>query len=583
MTAASKLLRASVVLVVSLSYLAHVFQFSSGELWKSGLGDWIDPYFINFLPEHWYHSFWSLTDPSSPPMYFPVRHTLGYSHGLILYVPFYLAVRPALHPFVAYNVALLLVIESGIVCLYLVFRKFAGLSVIEALALSAFFFTSQNVINGGTGVWSQRASVFLIPSVLLLALVSARMPEGRLRLALACLSGLLSALLFPQDFPTAAFALLLVVLTMGGPLLRKRLPDLWMRKQDTTAKAALAIAALAIAWGGYVSIIGGIDVRIAGVRIASDEWHRPVMIAAVLVAFVLFRGRIRVGSWGKAFVAGATVGLLVFLWIYLPAYREHHAFPEDELINSLTQWDPDRWRDAYETFRPFEFVFMVGILLLIPWFKIDRSTRLYALWFLFVSFIVLLVPLRFGGFSIWRTLLEWLPGFSAIRDPRRLIYVYELVVVLVTSLLMRRLSEKRASRAVVTVIVLVLLATEWNRAAFAFQRPTAVYDRWVEMPIDIDPSCRSFFIKGASQEYMSRSPHMWALYGVDSMFIALKVSIPTLNGYSAWQPTGWELANPQESNHSERVDRWIERHSLMNVCVFDIDRRTMRPYVTRAR
>jgi len=211
-------------------------------------------------------------------------------------------------------------------------------------------------------------------------------------------------------------------------------------------------------------------------------------------------------------------------------------------------------------------------------FKIDRSTRLYILWFLLLSAIILLVPLRFGTFSIWRALFEWLPGFTPIRDPRRIIYLHELVVVLATALLMTRPSSSRVFRGLITVLALVLMATEWNGETFSFERPTAVHDQWVEKPIDIDPMCRSFFIKEASDYYMSRSPHMWTLYGVDSMFIALKYSLPTLNGYSAWEPDDWGLANPQERGYSEAVERWIRRHSLTDVCAFDIERRTMRPF-----
>jgi len=129
---------------------------------------------------------------------------------------------------------------------------------------------------------------------------------------------------------------------------------------------------------------------------------------------------------------------------------------------------------------------------------------------------------------------------------------------------------------VITALVLVLIVTSWNRETFAFERPTALFDQWVQAPIDIDPSCRSFFIQGASDYYMSRSPHMWTLYGVDSMFVALKYSLPTLNGYSAWAPNDWELANPQEPGYAEAVDRWIRRYSLTDVCAFDIERRTMR-------
>ncbi|MDP9224022.1 MAG: hypothetical protein M3P18_09220 [Actinomycetota bacterium] len=65
-----KLLHAAILLAVSLSYLSYVFHHT---FWRSGLGDWIDPYFINYLLEHWYHSVSTLSDPSSPPCIFRCR------------------------------------------------------------------------------------------------------------------------------------------------------------------------------------------------------------------------------------------------------------------------------------------------------------------------------------------------------------------------------------------------------------------------------------------------------------------------------------------------------------------------------
>ena len=131
----------------------------------------------------------------------------------------------------------------------------------------------------------------------------------------------------------------------------------------------------------------------------------------------------------------------------------------------------------------------------------------------------------------------------------------------------------------IVMLVFLLIVTEWNRNVLDFARPISVYARWVEAPIDIDSSCKSFFIKGASAAYMSRSSNKWSLYAVDSMFISLNVSIPTLNGYSAWWPDRWNLANPQEPGYSEAVARWIELHHLRDVCELDIEARTMRAYV----
>jgi hypothetical protein len=101
----------------------------------------------------------------------------------------------------------------------------------------------------------------------------------------------------------------------------------------------------------------------------------------------------------------------------------------------------------------------------------------------------------------------------------------------------------------------------------------------VEAPIAIDSSCESFFIKGASDAYMSRSGNMWSLYAMDAMFISLRTSLPTLNGYSAWWPDGWRLSNPQTPEYPTSVAQWIAQNGLRRVCALDIEARTMTPYV----
>jgi hypothetical protein len=56
-------------------------------------------------------------------MFFPVEGTVGYSHGLILYVPFYAIARLFLRPFQAYNATLFVVMACGVFCLYALLRR----------------------------------------------------------------------------------------------------------------------------------------------------------------------------------------------------------------------------------------------------------------------------------------------------------------------------------------------------------------------------------------------------------------------------------------------------------------------------
>jgi hypothetical protein len=213
-----------------------------------------------------------------------------------------------------------------------------------------------------------------------------------------------------------------------------------------------------------------------------------------------------------------------------------------------------------------------------PWLRLSWQVRFAALWFGLISIFVLLVAVQVHGHALWPVVTA-LPGFSAIRDPKRIIYVYELTAAIMVGLFLKQLPTRTVPRRIIAIGVLGLLVGTWTSVHLPYRRPINVFARWVTAPIEIDPSCRSFFIKGASAEYMSRNDHMWGLYGNDAMFIATRYKLPTLNGYSAWTPAHWDLANPQSPDYTGAVDRWIRAHHLEGVCEFDIDARTMKPHV----
>ena len=634
--------RLVLVVALPLAYFAAAFRIADWKPPESGLGDWIDPYFINFLLEHWYYSISTGRDPLSPLMYFPVSGSLGYSHSLILYAPFYVVLRPFVDEFQAYTLALMLVLVTGAACLLVLLRR-VGLGLVEALALGALFVTSSNVINGGTSIWSQTASVFLIPPILIILTASIRLSNRRLALTLAWLSGLLGTLLLSQDYYTGAFtALLLALLVVVPALMSPVFRDFWHGlaqsvKASTTAFVQtvppvkrpsyvwLLVASVAIVVAA-VAFVHPIDRTAIGPwRFSVRDPSRPLFLGLLAAAWfagrrwsvvarlspaasVLSRGvaaassalmevyRARVPQAGRslvvAFAVGGLAGLAVFLWIYLPSYTEHPTFPREQLMSGLKSLNPARWQDlrgtiddfkGYDTLRPFVLVLGVSLVVWMSQRRIDRHVRLYALWFSFISLLIFFVPLRYGALSFWALLFGWLPGLSPIRDPRRIIHVYELGVVLATAFVLRSLPRRSWPRLAVAAMALVLLVvtTTWQPPTIHFDRPRSVFNEWVLGRIEVDPSCRSFFIKGASERYMSRSGHMWTLYAIDSTFIALKYSIPTLNGYSAWAPTGWHLANPQESDYMPAVNEWIAAHNLRDVCQLDIDARAMTRYERR--
>ncbi len=595
-------LRASLLLAVSLSYLSYVFDIFHQPFWTAGLGDWIDPYFINYLLEHWYYALSTLSDPFSPPMFYPAQKTLGYSHALILYAPFYVPLRLFFHPFQAYSLTLFIVIETGIICLYVIFRRFLQLSFAESLLLTAFFFTSQNVTNGTIGVWSQRASVFLVPPIILMALVSFYRPPGRARFITAILSGFLTTLLFPHDFYSGFFTVFFAGLGLAAWVLVEGhmsgvRPFFRLQGLRAAEKAALIATVVAATWTFYLWSTGGVRMRVAGIRITSQDWRRPALVSLVcVIAFLWLRGAARIrtdlkealhrsrpaaDSWAWPLALGGVAGVVVFLWGYLAAYSEHPRFPEQDLLNQIRVRAWSGWigalkdLNAYDTTRSFKLVAAAAILACLPRVGLDRKTRSYVWWAVVVSAVVFLMPVRIDGFSIWLSFLRYLPGFSVIRDPTRIIFQYELAFILAAALFLARFRERFVYRAGICLLFSYFLAADHRVDTLGYERRLVVFQRWVEAPIQIDPACRSFYIKGASPDYMARSSNKWALYAGDAMFIALKHRLPTLNGYSAWGPQGWELTNPQEPTYPERVRDWIQKTNLTNVCELDIEARTM--------
>jgi hypothetical protein len=598
---ANAFIRGSLVAGLAAGYVTLVFGMSAGSFWRNGLGDWGDPYFINALLEHWYRSATSLSSPVSPPMFHPVPGTLGYSHGLVLYAPFYVLIRPFTHPFLAWNLALAAVVWLGMVCTHLLIRRL-GVPFAAALALAAFFATSRNVINEATAVWSQRASVFLLPPILLLLLESARQPAGVVRTCLAALAGLLAALLLVQDSYTGQFALLFGAAALAAAAavranrsIAGRIVACWRDDARPATRAALLTALAASGWACFLRLAGGVTWNILGVRVASNDWRWPAAIGAVALAVLVSRrggvrgavARLRERPWLLAAGGGAVLGGLTSLWIYLDAFLRHGGFARADLVAALVPVDPSAWRrgvvgawraiNAYETGRPFALALLVALVPWMPGVGTDRSLRRASVWLLVLSGLVLAAPLLVGGMSVWTGLAALLPGFAAIRDPKRIIYVYELAVVLAAAALLRQAALRPAVRVAVVALVCLLLAADWNRNTFSFARPNGAYDRVIAAPIDVHPSCRSFAVAGESRNDGPRSGHTWAVYGVDALFVALRLGMPTLNGYSAWAPDGWDLAAPLAPGYQASVTAWAARHGLTGVCLLDMDARTMAP------
>ena len=593
----SRTARATVVVGLTLGYAGAVFQVWTPRFWNAGLGDWIDPYFINSLLEWWYSSLARLENPASPPVFYPTPGTLGYSHGLVLYVPFYVPLRWLLHPFQAYNLAILLVVVTGTLSLYWVLRRAFSLTFVEALVLTAFFAASPNVLDSGLNTWTQRASVYLVPPILLVGV--AALAATRWRSALAFGTGWLATLLFTQDFYSGHFTFMFAGCGLVPFVVARLAGAVDWDGTTRPARVALIVGIGAAAWSAVVALTGGGTIRIPGAAIKSTDPVRPLILA--LVAFCVFawgrnlRAPLSVRSLPRgslALAAGMLAGGLIFLWIYLPIYLTVPGFGEEEFQRQL------RDRDAALLLRPWQlmandhaFATVRGLGLIAaavaaawwPSASLPAGLRGAAVFWLAVSILVFVIPFRFGDFSVWADLLRPLPGFNAIRDPLRIVYQYELAAVLAVAFVLSRIVTARWRRAALILVAVVLMTVSPNRTVFEFNRPNRDFDRWVAAPIRVDPACRAFYMAPAPPEYLARSPEPWTLYSNDAAFIALRLGVPTLHGVSAWTPDDWHVRQPDAPGFADAVRQWVDQHRLTGVCSLDVARRTMAPEPAIAR
>jgi hypothetical protein len=74
--------------------------------------------------------------------------------------------------------------------------------------------------------------------------------------------------------------------------------------------------------------------------------------------------------------------------------------------------------------------------------------------------------------------------------------------------------------------------------------------------------CQSFCIRESSPVRPTDSISLQ----IDAMLIAERLTLPTVNGYSGFNPSGWRLEDPTAPDYPDLVKRWSAAHGLSQVC-----------------
>jgi len=198
------------------------------------------------------------------------------------------------------------------------------------------------------------------------------------------------------------------------------------------------------------------------------------------------------------------------------------------------------------------------------------------------SLVLQIVPLQAEGHSLWWAVWKFVPGASAIRVPYRLQIMNGLVVTLTVVLIMDywyRVQQMRRTplpaRVALTGFVAMLAVEQIN------VEPTAFISRAQELAfLDKVPAaeaqCRVFYVADSKP-----TDRPFFAYQIDAMLISHRVGIPTINGYSGWEPDGWAVRHPTSGNFLSSADRWLKQNGLIEgACVFDVATMTWKVHQT---
>lgn len=484
---------------IALAFWALGMILAHGTMIFSGMakvqGNLGVPRMLTYVLEHEYR--WLQGDPLhrrfwDPPQFYPARNTAAYSETLVGAAPLYWIWRAVGVPIdVAYPLWLLSVSSLNFLAAFLFLRRAMGRSP-PAAGVGAFLFAFASTRMAYIGLTQ------LLPGFYFIAAVHA------------------------------------LVRVVGEPDRRRALP--WL---GLFAAAFLGQAYTCF----YVAWFLGLGLGLALLWSLALPGVRPAALAALK----------RHGPGLAAAVVAVGVALLPFLLHSLRATAEVGYREYDEVETFLPRpaswlyFGPDHW--------------LYGKLADLPLFQ-DIPTRIseHAIGFGFVSTVLavlglwdlrgsllgrilgatagtlvamtLLLP---GGASIWALVYLVVPGAGAVRAVARV----SMALLLPASAGAAALLDGRRWRTPVLVGCALFSMLEQGRSSPTFDRREA-RDATAALAQRVDRSAEAFFL---SVPAVPPSPNFIDAHPlrvhVDAMMASLEAGVPTLNGYSGWNPPRW--------------------------------------------
>lgn len=178
-----------------------------------------------------------------------------------------------------------------------------------------------------------------------------------------------------------------------------------------------------------------------------------------------------------------------------------------------------------------------------------------------------LLMLRIGPVTPWYA-VHLLPGASALRVIGR----FQIVLLVPCIALAVRFLDHAKTRWTAALLAIALIAEQAAGTDAPVRLDQSKQLAMIETMPTPPPACRYFVVRsGRPHPYPVQDPANDAIYAhnVDAMVLAEVHRLPMLNGFSSFNPPGWDFANPARPDFPDRASAYAKRYGLTDVCMLD--------------
>lgn len=185
-----------------------------------------------------------------------------------------------------------------------------------------------------------------------------------------------------------------------------------------------------------------------------------------------------------------------------------------------------------------------------------------------VTFVTYLLSLSIDGHSLWRYVFELVPGARAVRVVARYYIFLAVPIVCVGMFWLGGLESRRARIAAALVCVfLVGEQLNWAKGMSIDRAPAAAR---LEAARPAPGACRAFFVVDGRPAAPGSAGDELYRHNVEAMLLAGYLDLPTINGFSSFNPPGWDFGRPGQPDYLDRVRAFRQSHRIDGLCALDL-------------